>query len=86
MNYKNEYLDVFLKEQTKLFVEPVAQDREEAAAFLEMCDAFVAKNLKEVKEYFKVNGADIAGMTNEELAEEAEVFALPDGKYLIVEG
>ena len=30
-------------------------------------------------------GADIAGMSSEDLAEQAEVFALPDGRYLIVE-
>ena len=35
--------------------------------------------------YFKEEGADIAGMSSGELAEQAEVFALPDGRYLIVE-
>ena len=36
--------------------------------------------------YFEENGMDTAGLTKEELLEESEVFALPDGKYLIVEG
>ena len=48
--------EVFLKEQTKLYDEPVAQDIEEAKEFLE------------------------------ELAEELEVFALPDGRFFVVEG
>ena len=29
---------------------------------------------------------DVDGMSDEELEEASEVFALPDGKYLIVEG
>ena len=31
-------------------------------------------------------GADVEGMSDEELEDASEVFALPDGKYLIVEG
>lgn len=58
---------------------------EEAEEFLSDCFATVCKNLKEVRAYFKEEGADIAGMSSEELAEQAEVFALPDGRYLIVE-
>ena len=86
MSYKKEYLESFLKNQGQLFDEPVAETLEEAEEFLEDCMAVVANNYKEVKEYFEENGADIAGMTKEELLSEAEVFALPDGKYLIVEG
>ena len=55
------------------------------ALTLACCFATVCKNLKEVRAYFKEEGADIAGMSSEELAEQAEVFALPDGRYLIVE-
>ena len=62
-----------------------AESREEAEEFLSDCFATVCKNLKEVRAYFKEEGADIAGMSSEELAEQAEVFALPDGRYLIVE-
>ena len=47
--------------------------------------AVVCKNIKEVRAYFEDEGADIAGMSNEELQEAEEVFALPDGRYLIVE-
>ncbi|MBP3489752.1 MAG: glyoxalase [Roseburia sp.] len=83
--YDEVCLDTFLEQQGKLFKENVAESREEAEAFLEDCMAVVVKNLKEVREYFKKEGADIAGMSKEELADAAEVFALPDGRYLIVE-
>ena len=77
--YDEMCLDTFLAQQEKLFREPVAESREEAEEFLSDCFATVCKNLKEVRAYFKEEGADI------ELAEQAEVFALPDGRYLIVE-
>lgn len=86
MIYKKEYLETFLKNQSQLFDEPVAETLEEADAFLEDCMAVVADNIRDVKEYFEENGTDTAGLSKEELLEEAEVFALPDGKYLIVEG
>ena len=31
-------------------------------------------------------GADVEGISLKELEEESEVFKLPDGKYMIVEG
>lgn len=86
MSYKKEYLEAFLKKQAQLFNEPVAETLEEAEEFLEDCMAYVANNYKDVKDYFEENGADTAGMTREELLEQAEVFAMPDGKFLIVEG
>lgn len=48
--------------------------------------AVVVHSLDEVREYFEEEGADIDGMTREELEEASEVFPLPDGTYLIVEG
>ena len=57
----------------------------EAEEFLEDCMAVVCKNLKEVKAYFEDQGADIEGMSLKDLEEASEVFALPDGRYLIVE-
>ena len=81
MTYKKEYLETFLKNQSQLFDEPVAETLEEADAFLEDCMAVVADSIRDVKEYFEEKG-----YTKEELLEEAEVFALPDGKFLIVEG
>lgn len=86
MNYKKEYLEAFLKNQSQLFDEPVAETIEEADEFLDECMAFVAANYKEVKQYFEENGADTADMSKEELLSQSEVFALPDGKFLIVEG
>lgn len=83
--YDEECLKYFLGHQSQLFDEDVAETIEEAEAFLEDCMAVICKNLKEVKEYFKETGADIAGMSLSELEEASEVFALPDGRYLIVE-
>lgn len=86
MIYKKEYLETFLKHQSQLFDEPVADTIEEADEFLDICMACVASGYKEVKAYFEENGVDTAGMDKEELLSQAEVFAMPDGKYLIVEG
>ncbi|MCD7882330.1 MAG: glyoxalase [Lachnospiraceae bacterium] len=86
MTYKKEYLEVFLKNQEQLFDEPVAETLEEADEFLDECMAIVVDNYRELKKYFKENGGDIAGMTKEEVLSQAEVFQLPDGKFLIVEG
>ena len=83
--YDEVCLQAFLDQHDKLFKEPVAETLEDAEEFLEDCMAVVCKNLKEVRAYFEDEGADIAGMSNEELAEASEVFALPDGRYLIVE-
>ena len=83
--YDEVCLNAFLEQQEKLFREPVAESIEEAEAFLEDCMAVVCRNLKEVRAYFEEEGADIVGMSLQELAEASEVFALPDGRYLIVE-
>ena len=85
-DYSEICLKTFLKDQKKLFDEPVAENLEEAEAFLEDCMADVVHSLDEVREYFEEEGADIDGMTREELEEASEVFPLPDGTYLIVEG
>ena len=37
-------------------------------------------------EAFEEEGTDISGMTDEELKEQSEVFEVPGGRYLIVEG
>ena len=83
--YSEECLKTFLKEQKKLFDEPVAETLEEAEAFLEDCMAVVVDSIQEVREYFEEEGVDVEGMSAEELAEASEVFAIPDGTYLIVE-
>lgn len=84
--YEEACLHTFLAKQGQLFDEPVAETLEEAEAFLEDCMAVVVNSLKEVREYFEESGADVEGMSNEELEDASEVFALPNGQYLIVEG
>lgn len=84
--YTEESIAVFLKEQGRLYDEPVAETVEEAEEFLEDCMAVEVKNIKEVRKYLDEAGADVSGMSDEELEEACEVFALPSGGYLIVEG
>ena len=48
--------------------------------------AVVLDSLKDVKKYLDGMGADVEGLSLKELEEESEVFPLPDGTYLIVEG
>lgn len=85
-NYDDEVIEVFLEKQEQLFPEIVAETPEEAEEFLEDCMAVVCKNLREVKEYFEGAGTDIAGMSDDEILEASEVFELPSGRFLIVEG
>ena len=84
--YDDEVLEVFLEKQLQLFPEEVADSLEEAEEFLEDCMAVVCKNLKEVKESFDEAGTDISGMSDDEILDASEVFELPSGRYLIVEG
>lgn len=85
-NYDDEVLEVFLENQGQLFPENVAGTLEEAEEFLDDCMAVVCKNFREVKEYFEEAGTDIAGMSDEDILDASEVFELPSGRYLIVEG
>ncbi len=78
-------LQYFLENQGQLFDENVADSLEEAEEFLEDCMAVVCKNIREVKEYLEESGADVSGMSSQEVEEAAEVFVLPDGRYLVVE-
>ena len=84
--FTEECINTFLENQEQLFDEPVAETLEAAEAFLEDCMAQVVDSIEEVREYLEEIGADVDGMSDEELEEASEVFALPDGKYLIVEG
>lgn len=84
--YSKECLEIFLEKQGQLFDEPVAENLEEAEEFLEDCMAVVVDSLKEVRNYLEEIGADTRGMSLKELEQASEVFALPKGKYLIVEG
>ena len=84
--YDEAVVNCFLKNQEQLFDEPVAESMEEAEAFLEDCMAVVVDSLDEVREFFEEEGMDASGMSDEELEEASEVYAIPDGRYLIVEG
>lgn len=46
--YDEKVLDVFLKDQGKLFPEPVAENREEAKEFLEDILAVVVDSIEEL--------------------------------------
>ena len=84
--FDEQCLLTFLRNQGQLFDESVAETQEEAEAFLEDCMAVVVDSMEEVREYFDENGMDTGGMSLEELEDAAEVFPLPNGQYLIVEG
>lgn len=84
--YDEECLKTFILNQGQLFDEPVAETLEEAEAFLEDCMASIVDSIEEVKEFLDQERMDISGMSDEEIEEASEVFALPDGRYLIVEG
>lgn len=83
--YDDEVLRTFLDHQLQLFPEPVAETLEEADEFLDDCMATVVDNADEAMEYLGDN-MDITDLTEKELEETPEVFALEDGRYLIVEG
>ena len=84
--FTEECINTFLENQEQLLPQAVAESYEAAEAFLEDCMAQVVDSIEEVREYLEESGADVEGMSDEELEDASEVFALPDGKYLIVEG
>lgn len=86
MTYDSKVLKCFLDHQLQLFPEPVASTPEEAEEFLADCDATVLANAKQVWKYFEETGVDVDGATPETILDEAEVFDIGDGRYLIVEG
>ncbi len=84
--YDEVCLQYFLEHQLQLFPEPVAETPGEAEEFLDICMAAVCKNVKEVKAYMDDFGADLTGMSNQDILDAEEVFHLPDGRYLVVLG
>ena len=84
--YDEECLQTFIVNQGQLFDEPVAETLDEAEAFLEDCMASIVDNIGEVREFLDQEGMDVSGMSDEEIEDASEVFALSDGRYLIVEG
>ena len=83
--YSEECILTFLRNQGQLFDEPVAENYDEAEAFLEDCMAAVVDSIDEVRQYLDENGMDVEGLSDGELEEASEVFALPNGQYLFVE-
>ena len=82
--FDEKVLDVFLEKQLQLFPEEVAT-REEAKDFLDECMAVVVKGAKEVWTYFDEEGVDISEMNEADILDADEVFAMGDGRFLIVE-
>ena len=80
--YDKVVLETFLKNQGQLFDELVADTIEEADDFLDMMMATVVDSKKDVEKYFGDGEVDIEG----DILDASEVFTLPDGRYLIVEG
>lgn len=84
-DFDDAVVKCFLKKQSQLFPEPVAETMEEAQNFLEECMAVVVNSPKEVWEYFDEEGVDMEGMNEDDILEADEVFDVEDGRYLIVE-
>lgn len=84
--FDKKVLQCFLDKQLQLYPEKVAENLEEAEEFLEECMAVVVNSVKEVWEFFEEEGVDMEGADEKEILEADEVFAVGDGRYLIVEG
>lgn len=83
--FDEKVLQCFLDKQLQLYPEKVAETPEEAEDFLEECMAVVVDSVREVWEFFEEEGVDMEGADEEEILEADEVFAVGDGRYLIVE-
>jgi len=84
-DYSEECIEAFLKNQGRLYDEPVASSYEEAEEFLEDCMAVVLHSLDEVRDYLQEAGMDAADLSDDDLLETSEVFAVGDGNYLVGE-
>ncbi|MBR3307727.1 MAG: glyoxalase [Lachnospiraceae bacterium] len=84
--FDDEVLDVFLRDQGRLFSEEVAADREEARDFLTDCMAVVVDSAEEALEYFDEAGMDVEEEDAGSILDADEVFDIGDGRYLIVNG
>jgi len=86
MQFDEVVLNCFLKNQLQLFPEIVAETLEEADEFLTECMAVVVNSPREVWEFFEEEGIDMEDADEDAILEADEVFAIGDGRYLIVEG
>lgn len=82
--FDKDVVNYFLENQGQLFDEDVATTPDEAQDFLEDTMSAVVDNIEEVIEYFDEMGVDTDGMSEDEVEQQAEVFHLPDGRYLVV--
>ena len=82
--FDKDVVNFFLENQNQLFDEEVASTPDEAQDFLEDSMAVVVDDIEEVIEYFDEMGVDTDGLSDEEIEQQAEVFTLPDGRYLVV--
>ena len=83
--FDEKVLDIFLEKQDKLFPEPVAETREEAEEFLSDAMAVVVDSIEEAMDYLDEAGMDISEMEKEDVEAAEEIFAVGDGRYLIVD-
>ena len=83
--YDEAVLNCFLENQLQLLPEKVADNIDEAEAFLEECVAVVVDSVDEAWNYFDEEGIDLEGQDKEEIVDAPEVFDIGDGRYLIVE-
>ena len=84
--YNKMVVDYFIENQEKLIGKKIFLEEEEAREFLEDCMAGLCDTVSEVKEYLDDIGMDMEGMSDKEILEAEEVFTLPNGQFLIVEG
>lgn len=83
--YDKKVIKTFLDNQTRLFDEPVAENEREAQEFLEEVCAQVCGDRDELVEILD-DEMDISELSDEEIIEIEEVFAIDDGRYLVVWG
>ncbi|MCR5099030.1 MAG: glyoxalase [Lachnospiraceae bacterium] len=85
MEFDDIVIKTFLEDQLKLFPEPVAETEEEAQFFLEDVCAIICDDKNDVIEYVR-DEMDASDLSDDQILELEEVFRIPDGRYLIVEG
>lgn len=81
----DECAEVFLRHQKRLFDKPVANNIEEAKAFLEDCFAVYCKDIRELRRAMDEEGMDVSDLSDGELKEQLEVFSLDGGGYFFVQ-
>lgn len=84
-NFSKECIETFLNKQLQLFDEKVAETPQEAEEFLEDNLAVVLDSIEDVRDYLDESGMDAAQLSKDEILQASEVFALPGGKYLVVD-